>query len=144
MFKLHSFVRIKRGILMFLFIRYRFTLLLNKFFISILHEEEEEEDKAKKRMSLFLIESNQSPIYDRFIFTTCTMTKLRSTITWFFTLTFSSSSRSLEISTWRVLWACKSYKSIHSQTRSSMDRYKTAIISTVCRSAIILVKLVSE
>lgn len=47
--------------------------------------------------------------------------RLRSTIKRFFTvILFSrSSSRSLEISTPCVLWACKSYKSIHSQTRSS-------------------------
>lgn len=48
---------------MFLFIRYRFILLLNKFFISyLLHEEEEEEDK-RKETNVF-ISYRKQPITD--------------------------------------------------------------------------------
>lgn len=49
---------------MFLFIRYRFILLLNKFFISyLLHEEEEEEEDKRKETNVF-ISYRKQPITD--------------------------------------------------------------------------------
>lgn len=79
------------------------ALFSKKFF----YEEEEEDHACVKEMPLFPFDyREQSPIYDRFIFTTCAMTNDKLVFRSDF---FPSPSRSLEISTSRVYFECDTY-----------------------------------